>query len=160
MSDMEPTKIQEWFNDNRQDSDLYFKKMSEDQVIFIRDSIGQLFGMDWDDNPPLVVSTHHSKSTTLPVVNVWNDGVAVILRGNYYNWIVSVEADQPVTDNFYDLIVRDHEVHDCYAEGFDKSWVFDSYAKNPSRFTVELPYGKHFLWSFLFLVTRSNRALS
>lgn len=99
----------------------------------------------------IVCSSHTSKSCKLPVVKAMvTPGVMVILRGNFYDWKVSVAGDKPLTGMDSDwLFDPDNEIATCYFEGFQDNWCFGSYSNNQSEFSVELDYNPLALYTFL-----------
>lgn len=108
---------------------------------------------------PRVISTHRSKSVTLPVIYLPSDNISLIMRGNFFNWVVSVDAAWPVLDTFHDLIQRGEHVAHCYAEGFDKEWVYEEYPRNKQRFTTTVPYSLHALWAFVWLLSHQFKVI-
>lgn len=102
----------------------------------------------------LVAGTHRSKSITLPVYHIDLSvlhGVHVWMRGNFYDWKVSVKSDRPVVGvDFLDVFDPTVEHLDCYCEGMDQ--VFGSYSANPSEFTVSI--GSVFDLAVFFRVLR------
>lgn len=122
------------------DDDLIYKEASENQAIFIRDDIG----MNLLKNTPVFqISTHVSKSCELPVYYIrMKNGVKLILRGNFYDWKMSVETPEPLKPNYLPVDCISYgikeKISDCYLEGFRKEWCFDKYnPKKPStKFTI------------------------
>ena len=62
----------------------------------------------------------------------------VTIRDNFYNFKVSVESPKDLNIESIGIFDPDKEIHSVYCEGFSKNWVFGSYNKNRSRFTVEI----------------------
>jgi hypothetical protein len=153
--------LRDWAIEHQPEEEMLWKNGYWDQVYLLRDSIRFMVlkgedreGDPWDE--PKVVSSHRSKSIILPVVQyVAPMRFDIWVRGNFHNWIVSVKAAKPVPDLFFDLFTRDEAVHEVYAEGFKREWVFGSYAIDQTEFTVDLPYINGALWTFMFLVSRS-----
>lgn len=151
------TPLQEWVDAHVPDDGLLWKQGLGDQVEFVRDRLWYMLGNRWgehrDSNPPLAVSTHHSKSVTLPVFEVrsaeWASGrslwearapqVRLRMRHNFFDWVVSVDSAQHITDRFRDLFDREAVTLPMYAEGFPESWVYGPYAEDRKKFTVTLP---------------------
>jgi hypothetical protein len=129
------------------DEKLIYKNAAVKQAIFVRDDIG----MNLLKSRVFIVSTHTSKSCLLPVYYIkMMNGVKVIMRGNFYDWKLSVELpykyertnlipedciSQRMVENKYDKIPS------CYLEGFKESWAWDGYNPNnvPQKFTIECP---------------------
>jgi len=96
-------------------------------------------------------SSHTSKSCKLPVVRgVVAPGVVVIIRGNFYDWKVSVISDHPLP-GIDDTYLFEPETHhrSVYFEGFDNAWCFGSYKNNQQQFSVELEYDPLRLYTFV-----------
>lgn len=85
----------------------------------------------------VVVSTHRSKSITLPVVVFrYANGAKVQVRDNFYDYKVTVCAPAPVA------LPSDIQGHirwsECYCEGFPAGTVLGSHVADSRRFTVEV----------------------
>ena len=126
---------------------LIFKDAGKNQAIFVRDTCGGLLGYA----PVFMISTHRSKSVTLPVYYIkMRNGIEIVMRDNFYDWKMSVKipehydplpADYLPLDCLCDGVGDEKEtIPDCYLEGFPSCWAFEAY--NPERpakkFTVEL----------------------
>ena len=147
-------RLQAWFIDtlDKTSDSMMWKDSFCKQVVFVRDDIVALL------NPVIksldVISTHVSKSITLPVYKIeLTDGTEIIMRENFYDWKVSVKSSKEL--NFptkylfsYDINVP---ISPCYCEGFDDSWVYEPYSKNKKNFTVELS-SNYDLYTFMFLI--------
>lgn len=130
------------------DEKLIYKKAAEEQAIFVRDKIcGNLL---WTKG--FVVSHHHSKSCFLPVYYTkMRNGIKVIMRGNFYDWKISVEIPEgyalplgflPEDCLSHGMVEGKYEkIPSCYLEGFKEEWAYDAYnPEHPSRkFTIETP---------------------
>lgn len=157
--------IQAWMNAMALGREDWFKGMAGTQTMWMRDKLAPLFNdYDHDRKDEIyghVVSTHTSKSQHLPVVEFSNENMVVRYRDNFHNHIISVELSDHVKiptilPQWHDLFKRDHVVLDCYAEGFDKSWVHGSYDADPhGKFTVELWSPKEGVWAFMWILTRA-----
>lgn len=160
----EPVPLQDFISDNLigQKDDLIFKTAGLDQACFVRDKIHWLFaqGPDGDAryqwkkrHPVRVISTHRSKSVVLPVYEIAvPDEVVVVMRGNFYDWKVSVTSERSYPDLFHDLIRRDQEISAVYCEGFKTEWVHGSFNNDRRSYTVEIPT-EQMLWTFCWLLT-------
>lgn len=108
---------------------LLFKDAAIKQMLFVRDTIGELV-----KSPIFVVSTHMSKSCLLPVYGfMMPNGMKVIMRENFYGWVVSMWVDDNMTVFSLDSNIaygettstgRDGDIHSVYCEGFDEEWVY------------------------------------
>lgn len=90
-----PKKLQEFINksiDSLEDT-LSFKEAGIAQMVWVRDSIGFLFGLH---KGCYVHSTHMSKSVPLPVYTYTLGDHKVNIRGNFYDWCVAI--DKPFMD--------------------------------------------------------------
>lgn len=138
-----------------------------DQMIFLRDSIHPLLERRHEDRsalPPIIMGWHNSKSCSLPVVRFHTEsGWYLAMRGNFYNWKVSVQAPigESVPFIFYDMFDPKDTVaiSSVFCEGFPSEWVFGSHAEDSSQFTVDLPgspmypsFTSGMLFTFCFLL--------
>lgn len=121
--------------------DMLWKKSSERQMKVFR---------ALRLNGAVVCSSHTSKSCKLPVVygQVF-PGVLVRIRGNFYDWKVSVESEMEL-DIDHEWLFKPMESHSaCYFEGFKEEWIFGPYAEDKRRFSVEIPYDHLYLIEFV-----------
>ena len=148
--------------DNWPAATMIYESAVKRQVMFMRDTLPYAFTIDGEeyhrhasateDAGTVVASTHRSKSCVLPVygIDVRSLGLRAVVRGNFHNWMVSVEAPRPL-----DLAMFAHStdlsnrIDSCYCEGFREEWVLGPHAKNPRAFTVEMN-GEHDVYA-LFL---------
>lgn len=102
-----------------------------------------------------VVSTHKSKSTNLPVYKIKKNGLEIILRGNYYDWKVSIKNETSII--LPDMkIDTSKKINSVYCEGFKDSWVYDSYDNDDKQFTIELPYNEYKVYYFFKRIIELN----
>lgn len=161
------TPLQEWMNEHlfTLADDLIYKKAAVAQAVFVRDTVLHPLVPQFETreaNPPRVVSCHRSKSCLLPVYSIDTGqlGVQLVFRGNFFNWMVSVDSSYDVPDNFFSLVNREPNqgaINPVYCEGFKDEWVFDTYTANPRQFTIPLPYRDVYLWTFFFLLAEGLR---
>ena len=128
----------EFMRDYKLSDSLLFKDAAIHQMIFVRDTIGRLV-----KSPIFVVSTHTSKSCLLPVYGfMMPNGMKVIMRENFYGWVVSMWVDDNMNVFTIDSNIaygettytekdgkttytgRDGDIHSVYCEGFDEEWVY------------------------------------
>lgn len=129
-----------WQRTTDLDDNLIYKKASENQEIFMRDDVG----LNLLKAPVFVISSHMSKSCRLPVYYIkMMNGIKVIMRGNFYDWKLSVDSpvDLPANCIPIDCVsggIKD-DISECYCEGFKDEWVFGKYnPENPGKqFTIE-----------------------
>lgn len=161
----DPIALQEWFaskNYFNDPSTLIFYGAVKDQIMFVRDRIASLLEPDREvreEAPVFVVSTHMSKSCTLPVYKITTPHFATTFRNNFYDWKVTVEADKPIEDVFGDLIGRGGALgrdvnHACYFEGFEDAWVLDTFERDQQNFSTEVYGGNYGFWTFCWLLAR------
>lgn len=151
-----PVDVTAWIRVNKPDKNLIYAKGLEDQVRFVRGPLCHMLRStyeEWHDNPPLVISTHYSKSVKLPVfqINLEKYGIEMVLRYNFYDWKISVKSDKPLDFDYMGLFNPKEEIASVYCEGFPKDKVYVSYEQSHSQFTIEI--GSHYdLYTFIFLL--------
>lgn len=133
--------LTQWLAENPVDSRMFWKRAAEEQFIQLV-AIGALLEVE-----PTVISTHRSKSITLPVVSFERPdiGLLVVIRGNFYDYKLSVRSERPIADaGFADLFATAPDgsygasLSSCYFEGFPEDLVFGHYSKNPRRWSASL----------------------
>lgn len=137
-----------WFIENLPKETMIYKTAAENQIYFVRDTLRNFNKISKIE----VISTHTSKSIKLPVYHiVWENGIEMILRDNFYDWKISVESPLELTYpiNLFNNLGK-KKISSCYCEGFKEEWVFDCYENNKKKFTVEL-YDKYDVYTFMFL---------
>lgn len=105
-----PVDVTAWLRVNEPNKNLIYAKSLGNQVCFVRDILCQLLSStykEWCDNPPLVISTHYSKS------------------------------DRPLDFDYMGLFNPTEEISYLYCEGFPKEKVYGCYEQNHSMFTIE-----------------------
>lgn len=151
-----PIDLLTWIRVNKPNEEMIYRKSWSNQVVFVRDSLNEVFYSTYDDfkaNPVMVINTHRSKSISLPVyeITLKKYGVRMILRNNFYDWKVSVISERDIDTDFMGLFKQDEEIHSVYCEGFEEEQVFGSYSKNKKQFTFEIS-GEHKIYTFMFLL--------
>jgi hypothetical protein len=155
--------LQEWLQNNQPKDEMYWKGSAQDQFYFMRYAVIGAFPLK--DKPDLenfranlcVISTHTSKSITLPVYEILWNGFRFILRGNFHDWKVSIDSPIPIFINFskFGLFNPEQKIHYVYCEGFQGEWVYGPYAGNPKQFTIELRNNEHEVYCFLKILTHT-----
>jgi len=142
----------EFMRDNEWDDKLKFKNAAIEQMIFVRDTIGE----NLTHSPVFVVSTHTSKSCLLPVYALkLTNGIEIIMRENFYGWIVSIRSPfeiETIPEFCYgNGVNRDNDISNCYCEGFKNSWVYVYKNKNfnYSTFRIDSNYQ---LYTLIYLL--------
>ena len=138
-----PVDVTAWVRVNEPAESLIYGKGLGTQVCFVRDTLGELFYEtceETDKNPTMVISTHVSKSVTLPVyqIHLKKYNVRITLRYNFYNWIISINSEKPLNFDYMDLFDPKEVILDCYCEGFPKDEVYGCYADDHSKFTIDI----------------------
>lgn len=153
-----PVDVTAWIRVNEPDEKLIYAKGLGEQVCFVRDTLCEMLRStyeEWRDNPPMVISTHYSKSVKLPVfqINLEKYGIEMILRYNFYDWKISVKSDKPLDFDCIGLFNPTAEISYHYCEGFPKDKVYGSYEQNHSQFTIEIG-SRYNLYTFIFLLKK------
>lgn len=154
-----PIDVTTWVRVNKPDDKLIYKDGQGNQVCMIRDTImremfyeGEYDSKRYDEFQPKVISTHHSKSVLLPVmeINLQKYGVTLTLRNNFYNWNISIESEQEVIFDHKGMI-NDESYDYCFCEGFPINKIFGKYKDNKNQFTICI--GDNYkLYTFMFLL--------
>lgn len=151
-----PVDVTAWVRVNEPDENLIYKKGLGDQVCFVRDTLHSLLMStydEWLNNPPMVISTHHSKSVKLPVyqINLKKYGIEMILRYNFYDWKVSIKSERPLNFDHMGLFDPTKCISHLCCEGFPRDKVYGSYLQSHTQFTIEL--SSHYdLYTYIFLL--------
>ena len=153
-----PVDVTAWTRINEPDANLIYAKGLGDQVCFVRDTLYSLLTSSYEelrDNPPLVISTHYSKSVKLPVyqINLKKYGIEIVLRYNFYNWIISIKSDKPLDFDYMGLFNPSEVIPEVYCEGIPKDKVYGCYEENHSQFTIDID-SKYDLYTFIFLLKK------
>lgn len=151
-----PVDVTAWVRVNQPDETLIYAKGLGKQVCFVRDTLCSLLRstyQEWRDNPPMVISTHRSKSVKLPVFQIMLEkyGIEMVLRYNFYDWKISVKSDEPLDFDYMGLFNPTQEISYFYCEGFPKDKVYGSYEQSHSQFTIEIG-SDYDLYTFFFLL--------
>ncbi len=138
-----PVDVTAWVRVNEPDKNLIYGKGLGKQLCFIRDVICDLLSSSYEEyqkNMPMVISTHYSKSVKLPVycIKLKKYNIEIILRYNFYNWIISINSKKPLDFDYMNLFDPDDVINAVYCEGFPKSKVYGSYNQDHCKFTIEL----------------------
>ncbi|MCR5147169.1 MAG: hypothetical protein K6B70_07535 [Clostridia bacterium] len=151
-----PVDVTAWIRVNEPDENLIYAKGLGDQVCFVRDTLHSLLTStyeEWLNNPPMVISTHCSKSVKLPVyqINLEKYGIEIILRYNFYDWKVSIKSERPLEFDFMGLFDPKKEISELCCEGFPEEKVYGCYEKDHSQFTFEI-VSRYDLYTYIFLL--------
>jgi len=140
--------LTDWIENNKPYDDMLWKEAFWDQIHFVNSNLCALLcgGERLDDDALYkeyktlvrVVSSHTSKSIVCPVYQISWKGFVFIMRYNFFNWKVTVEAPYSLKDiDFEDIFEIDSEISSCYCEGMGEN-IYSSFLKNPQQFTIEL----------------------
>lgn len=158
-----PVDVTAWVRVNEPAESLIYGQRLGTQVCFVRDTLGELFFKTWEEaekNPPMVISTHMSKSVTLPVYQIYlkKYNVRITLRYNFYNWIISINSERPLDFDYMGLFDAKEVISHCYCEGFPKCEVYGCYADDHSKFTIDIAsYYKVYTFFYLLNNYLENR---
>lgn len=158
--------LQEWFlrqlvRKDETDNRYYYEPMCR-QVMYVRDEIAALVGLQ-KLNGPRVISEHRSKSVHLPVYQLSRPdlGLRLTMRNNFYNWMLSVESEKPITTDFSWIfhttppVAPDYTgdpLASCYFEGFPRDFIFGYMSANPQEFSAEIGNNQLFFTTILLLM--------
>lgn len=104
---------------------------------------------------PEVIAVHTSKSIELPVVkyNFNQDGtVFVVMRHNFHDWNVAVQAYSPITLPENKLLISGDR---CWFEGFPSQYKFDPYHKDENNWKFSVCTEEIGALALLFLAERN-----
>ena len=138
----------EWMREQPEIEDkMIFKKSAIHQMCFVRDVVCAYFLKV----PVFVISTHTSKSITLPVYRFrLNNGIVVICRDNFHGWVVSINS--PFVISIPDDLTHTREdLKPCYCDGFGFDQCYPFAIKNfrLSTFSVSDEYKFYTLMYYL-----------
>jgi len=162
---MEPMTMLEYGRSVKMKEDDYGYKAWLGQLLFLRDDLPHIWCKTEQEHIACarsgganLIGTHCSKSIFLPVAEIVHPSgkVVCVIRGNFHNWMVSVEASSDVTGKFERLFNTSHRTSSCYCEGFPPDRVYGSYEENRRRFTVCL-YSMYNVTTFFFLLDQWAR---
>ena len=131
--------LTKWAEENRPKDEMTYKRAYYAQVAFMEYLLPRLGFNINDTTVPTVISTHTSKSISLPVCEFNIAGVRIIMRDNFHDWKLSVISPIPLEGlDVYNLFLATHEIYECYCEGFPEELVFGAYETNNKEFTIEV----------------------
>lgn len=159
-------ELREWFRGALEHRPEKWKSAAKPQIMFIRDDFHPLVNHSFHSRreiaPIRVAGKHTTKGVEFPVyyIPVPHRG-ALMMRGNYYNWQITVRAVRPVKDVFFGTKTlfdyndeRDMLKH-VYFEGFEEQWVSGTYSEDAEDFSLTLPYWEPYLSVFGFLLDQA-----
>lgn len=136
-----PIDIIAWARVNEPDNSLLYKNSFYEQINFVQDILSRILLPSYDEyekSPVMIISTHVSKSVTLPVYQFKLEkyGLEITLRNNFYDWKVSINSQIPIEFDPMGLIDKNKTISFC--EGFPTGKLYGSYNSNHSQFTFEI----------------------
>ena len=140
-----------WMRTNDIGDQYLWKNAAISQEIFVRDQIC----MNLLHVPCFVISTHCSKSITLPVYGFkMKNGIKVMCRENFYGWCVSVELPRTREEKDFlpDEVIGEHL---GFFEGFEDDWVHTKY--DPKKKQKKFSFSVHSDYDFYMLMYFFNR---
>lgn len=142
---MTPRTVLEYGRSAKMDRDSCGYESWVAQLLFLRDTLPRIWCASEEEytfylkgERAYQIGTHLSWNISLPVAEITHPTgrVVCVTRGNFYNWMVSVEASGDVTGKFERLFVHDDCVSACHCEGFPEDRVYGPYSESKQRFTV------------------------
>ena len=146
--------LQEWISQQTVGDEMLWKGAFGEQMEQMRGIHRMMsIGLDYEDakdGVAYVVSTHRSKSITLPVVlfERIDLGIVAIVRDNFYNWKLSVMSFEPIDDPLFPYLFHTtppvepdytgNPLASCYFEGFPNEYIFDYHCKNQKAWSAEI----------------------
>jgi hypothetical protein len=106
-----------------------------------------------------VVSTHRSKSITLPVIMFEVGKVKIYMRYNFHNWSVSVDSHYILDIREISSYAASIKTEAVYCEGFKDEWIFEKYDSNHKQFTLSLT-SNYQMYTFMYLLDLAIRRVT
>ena len=145
--------LQEWISEQVVGDEMLWKGAFGGQMEDLR-GIERMMGAgldyeDYKDKVAFVISTHRSKSITLPVVlfDRSDIGLVVVVRENFYNWKLSVMSEKPIDDDLFPYLFfttppvepdyTGNPLASCYFEGFPREYIFGYHSENQKAWSAE-----------------------
>lgn len=165
------TPLGEWLKANQPKDHMCWRQDALAQFAFVRDALAPIVcaGRDLISayGDVSVIAEHRSKSIVLPVYHLRRDACDFYLRGNFYNWKLSVVSASPIEVDLSGLchttppIEPDYTgnpLNSVYFEGFPGEFVFGYYEQDKARWSAEFRDDQS-LATALFLIMRSSGAI-
>lgn len=127
--------LTEWSQSNSISDTMIYKNAATGQVAMFQEFAKLLDGVAY------VISTHRSKSITLPVVEVETAFGTVRARDNFHDIKVTIDALKPCDDDLFSLLAgSDSYLHPVYFEGFKSEWIFPPFIPGATKFSTSVGY--------------------
>lgn len=151
-----PIDLPAWIKANPPDSDLTQKNKLYEQVSFVHNCLcSQLSSTyeEWEQNPPMVISTFECRNMTMPVyrINLEKYGIEIILMSNFRNWIISIKSDMPLNLDYIGFFNKEKSISPSDCRGLPSNKIYGSYSENQSEFTLSFS-SMYDLYTFIFLL--------
>ncbi|MBN1325857.1 hypothetical protein JW977_02660 [Candidatus Falkowbacteria bacterium] len=143
----------DWAKANKPSEIMIWAKDFERQIEYVCDTIALQLLRNYKYTVT-IISTHISKSIKLPVYSIKvENGLTLIMRGNFHDWNISVKSRLPIRADFTCLrFFTDKET--CFCQGFPENLKFGQYAKDKKEFTVCLA-NEYETYTFLCLLFKA-----
>lgn len=140
--------LQTWANANKPGDEMRWKNSFWGQIIFVRDSIGRLLGVEKGEVK--VVGEHWSKSIRCPVFELDTEWATITMRYNYFDWNINVVSKVGPLEYIKDL---EGGYDYCFMQGMAEK--FPPYTEeNTEKFTAYVGY-HYMLFALLWQLQRS-----
>lgn len=152
-----PVDLTAWVRVNQPSDTLIYAEGFRPQVCFVRDTLYSIFYSyeEEKNNPVTVISTHTSKSVKLPVYRIYlkEHNIEIILRYNFYNWIISIDSERPLDFDHMGLFNQTKVITHQYCEGFPKDKVYGCYQDSHSKFTIDIS-SNYDVYTWFYILNR------
>lgn len=158
-----PVDLIAWLRVNDPDEYLVFGKKLGNQVGFVKDDICDILsriGKIKQEIVPLVIAVHYSNSVKLPVyqINLEKYGVEIVLRNNFYDWVISIKSEKPLDFEVMGLLEKHVRQPNYFgSSGIPFNKLYGAYAENKSQFTFEIRKD-YDLYAYMYLLASYLKA--
>lgn len=152
-----PMDIATWFYINKPKTISKYSEDLEYEISFIQNRINRIFFPSYEDQKkhlPIVISSFcHSKSDVMPIYKITQEqyGIEIVFGYSFYSWKVSVKSEKPIDYNFMNIFDSEKTILALCCPGFPIDKVYDSFKRNHSKFTIEIP-NDYNLYTFFFIL--------
>jgi hypothetical protein len=164
------TPLNAWLEAHQPEANRSWRADALDQFAFVRNVLAPIVGAGL--HPIMacggvsVIAEHRSKSITLPVYHLHREVCDIYLRGNFYDWKLSVVMALPVplevnlaglchTTPPIEPDYTGNPLHPVYFEGFPSELIFGYYEQDKTRWSAEFRNDQS-LATALFLIMRAT----
>jgi hypothetical protein len=167
--------LQDWVNEQIRDVEMVWDGSFGRQIEFLRDSLTPLVerGMNHyekrNEQISRVISSHTSKSITLPVTQITRRdfGISFVMRNNFSDWKLTVLSEKPIEADFGPLFITcpppepeytGDVLEYMYFEGFPSDLIRGYFSQNKRQWSASIQ-SDFALWTVIFLCMQSIGAL-